>query len=71
MAEQIKLFWINLTVGILGLIVGISYLLKMLEEVYYTRDLVIGVACTLLASGWLIYVFFAKKIRSTSAESRE
>jgi uncharacterized membrane protein AbrB (regulator of aidB expression) len=55
-------FWLNLTVGILGLFVGVSYLLKMFEEIYYTRDLVIGVTCTLLATGWLIYVFFSRKV---------
>jgi len=71
MAEHVKIFWVNLAVGILGLVVGISYLLKMLGDVSSFRDLVFGAVCIILATGWLVYVFFAKKIKSRSAESRE
>jgi hypothetical protein len=67
MEKTNNFFWLNVAVGALGLFVGVSYLIKIFDEIYYTRDLVIGVACTLLASGWLIYVFFSKKMGSTSA----
>jgi len=61
MAEQVKMFWTNLAVGILGLLVGFSYLLKILGETSYVRDLIFGVICLVLATGWIVYVFLSKK----------
>jgi hypothetical protein len=61
MAEQVKIFWVNLVVGILGLGVGLSYLLKLPGDDSSARDLVFGIICLVLATGWLSYVFFSRK----------
>jgi hypothetical protein len=61
MAEKKKFFWLNLTVGILGLLVGSSYLFKLFGEVFSFRNLVMGVVCFLLATFWIIYVILSEK----------
>ena len=61
MAEQVKIFWVNLAVGVLGLFVGSSYLLK---DVSSSRDLVFGTICIILAAGWLVYVFISRNSKS-------
>ena len=57
MALQIRLFWTNLAVGILGLIVGIDYLMRWTSDDFLSREFIIGSLCTILAILWLIYVF--------------
>ncbi|MFC2085154.1 hypothetical protein ACFLS9_08860 [Bacteroidota bacterium] len=59
-----KQFWIGLAVSILGLIVGISYLLTGIGEGASSRDLIIGIVCTTLATGWLIYIFIRKSTKN-------
>ena len=66
MAEQVKIFWVNLIVGILGLGVGVSYLLKMLRDDSSVRDLIFGIICLVLATGWLVYVYVSKKVEVSS-----
>ena len=57
MAPQIRLFWTNLAVGLLGLIVGIDYLMRWTSDDFLTREFIIGSLCTVLAILWLIFVF--------------
>ena len=60
MARQIKHFWTNIAVGILGLFVGIDNLLRWINDNSYTQGLDIGALCTILAAIWIVY-FFAKR----------
>ena len=60
MATQIRLFWTNLAVGILGLIVGIDYLMRWTGDNFLSREFIIGSLCTILALLWLIYVFIIR-----------
>ena len=64
MAQQNKLFWTNLAVGILGVFVGIDNLLRWFDSASHTSNLIIGLICTICAVGWLVYVLFIKKNRS-------
>ena len=57
MAQQIRHFWTNLAVGILGLFVGIDNLLRWISNDSFTQGLVIGALCSILATIWLVYVF--------------
>ena len=57
MARQIKHFWTNIAVGILGLFVGIDNLLRWINDNSFTQGLVIGALCTILAAIWIVYVF--------------
>ena len=57
MARQIKHFWTNIAVGILGLFVGIDNLLRWINDNLFTQGLVIGALCTILAAIWIVYVF--------------
>lgn len=57
MTQQIKHFWTNIAVGILGLFVGIDNLLRWISDDSSTQGLVIGALCTILAAIWIIYVF--------------
>ena len=61
MAYSIKQFWTNLAVAILGLFVGIDNLFRWIDDNSFTRGLIIGAVCTLLATVWLIYVLITKK----------
>jgi len=60
-AQQSKIFWTNLAVGILGIFVGIDNLLRWFNDESHTHNLIIGLICTICATGWLIYVIFIKK----------
>ena len=64
MAKQIKHFWTNLAVGILGLFVGIDNLLRWFSNDSFTKELVIGALCTILATIWIVYMFFKRNIES-------
>jgi len=57
MAQQIKHFWTNLAVGILGLFVGIDNLLRWVSNGFFSKELVIGALCTILATIWIVYIF--------------
>ena len=57
MGTQVKHFLTNLAVGLLGLFVGISNLLRWMNDGSLTHELVIGTLCTILALIWLVYVF--------------
>ena len=56
MTQQIRHFWTNLAVGILGLFVGIDNLLRWISNDSFTQGLIIGTLCTILATIWLVYV---------------
>lgn len=58
-----KKFWGSLAVGLLGLCVGISYLVMAFGESSQTRNLIIGVVCAVLGSAWLIRTFLTAKTR--------
>lgn len=58
-----KKFWGSLVVGLLGLFVGISYLVMAFGEGPQTRNLIIGVVCTALGAAWLIRTFLTAKTR--------
>ena len=60
MGTQVKHFWTNLAVGVLGLFVGISNLLRWMNDGSLTQELVIGLLCTTLATAWLVYVFIKR-----------
>ncbi|MFC1730728.1 hypothetical protein ACFL6I_10385 [candidate division KSB1 bacterium] len=60
MAYSIKQFWTNLAVAILGLFVGIDNLFRWFDDNSFTRGLIIGSICTLLATVWLIFVLITK-----------
>jgi len=60
MAQQIKNFWTNLAVGILGLFVGIDNLLRWVSNDSFTQGLVIGTLCTVLATIWLVYILIKR-----------
>lgn len=64
MIKQVRLFWTNVAVGILGLFVGIDNLLRWLNNFSLTRSLVLGVLCTVLATVWLVYVFVSRNTDS-------
>lgn len=53
--------WTNIAVGVLGLFVGISNLLRGSGESANTQDFIIGIVCTILATGWLVAVLLSKK----------
>lgn len=57
MTKQIKHFWTNLAVGILGLFVGIDNLLTWFSNDSFTKELIIGALCTILAAIWIVYTF--------------
>ena len=61
MIQQKKLFITNLAVGMLGLVVGASNLLRWVENRLNTYSLILGIICTVCAIGWLIYMFWSKK----------
>ena len=42
-------------IGLLGLAVGISYMISGFRDPVVIRDIVIGTVCTLLGTGWLVY----------------
>ena len=48
--------WVGLAVGVLGLAVGISDLVRGFGVVSGARDIVVGVVCVVLAAGWLVHV---------------
>jgi hypothetical protein len=60
MKQQTKYFWTNLAIGILGLFVGADNLSRWLSDDTLTKELVIGVLCTVLAITWIIYSFYKK-----------
>ena len=66
MTEKLKSIWLNLLVGVFGLIVGLSYLIKLFDEFFNTKDLLLGIVLIILATGWLVYVFISWKARSKS-----
>jgi len=57
MRTQVKHFWTNLAVGVLGLFVGIDNLLRWMSSDSLTQGLIIGTLCTILATAWIVYVF--------------
>lgn len=61
MAQQSKIFWTNLAVGLLGIMVGIDNLLNWVYDGSNARNLIIGLICTICAIGWLISIFINKK----------
>ena len=61
------MFWTNLAVGILGLIVGIDYLIRWTGDDFLSREFIIGSICTILAISWLIYVFVKRNNKDWSA----
>jgi len=67
MADIIRNIWLNLAIGLLGLILGFSYLIKLIDEISNVKDLVLGLLLVIVASGWLVYVFTSKKTKSKSA----
>ena len=60
MGTEVNHFWTNLAVGVLGLFVGINNLLRWMSDSSLIQELVIGLLCTVLATVWLVYVFFKK-----------
>ena len=60
MAYSIKQFWTNLAVAILGYFVGIDNLFRWIDDNSFTRGLIIGAICILLATVWLICVLITK-----------
>ncbi|MFC1484007.1 hypothetical protein ACFL5M_02320 [Candidatus Neomarinimicrobiota bacterium] len=61
MSGTCQQFWTGAAVGILGLFVGISNLLRGIGAEANTRDLIIGIVCTILALGWLVVVLIGKR----------
>jgi len=61
MMQTIKRFWLNLSVGILGLIVGFVNLLRWFDNNSLTKELIIGITCLSLGSVWIIYVLVKNK----------
>lgn len=68
MTEKLKSIWLSLLVGVFGLIVGLSYLIKFFDEFFDTKDLVLGIVLIILATGWLVYVFISRRARSKTKE---
>lgn len=68
MTEKFKSIWLNLLVGVFGLIVGLSYLIKFFDEFINTKDLLLGIVLIMLATGWLVYVFISRKARSKTLQ---
>ena len=48
-------FVLPFAIGVLGLVVGISYMISGFSDPVVIRDVVIGSVCTLLGIGWLFY----------------
>lgn len=61
MAQQGRLFWTNLAVGILGMFIGIDHLFRWFNEGANIRSLIIGSICAICATGWLFFVLFVKR----------
>ena len=60
MDYSIKQFATNLAVAIIGLFVGIDNLFRWIDDNSFTRGLIVGGICTLLATVWLIYVIITR-----------
>ena len=56
--KGIKSFLTDLAIGILGLFVGIDNLLSWNGYPGTDHQIIVGLVCTILATGWLIYVLF-------------
>ena len=61
MEQSVKQLWTNFAVGILGLFVGLDNLLRWIDDNSFTRRLITGVICLVLATIWIIYVFVKMK----------
>jgi len=59
-------FWGGLAVGLLGLSVGISNLVRAFGDGPQTLSLIVGVVCTILATAWLVRIFLTKRTVSTT-----
>ena len=66
MSKSVRNFWLNLAIGLLGLIIGLSYLINVFVVISNIKDLVLGVLLVLIATGWLVYLFTSKKVESKS-----
>jgi len=62
-------FWGRLVVGLVGLFVGISYLVMAFKDGPHTRSLIIGLVCAILASAWLVRTFLSN--RTVSSPDKE
>ena len=59
-------FICGMAVGTLGLVVGASYLLSAGGNGLQTKDVVLGVSCLLLATGYLVRVLVSRTKKDTA-----
>ena len=57
MSDHRRKFWIGVAVGLLGVTVGVSNLLRGLGVGVASRHSIIGAVCVVLALGWLAYLY--------------
>jgi len=68
MEQSVKQLWTNFAVGILDLFVGLDNLLRWIDDNSFTRGLIIGIICLVLATAWIIYV--SVKMKPTNNKFR-
>jgi hypothetical protein len=64
-----KILLIRVLIGLLGLIVGISYLRMSLGDPLDTRNFIIGLICAILGFVWLVRSFITYKALGRSDNS--
>ena len=53
--------WTGVVVGVFGLAVGASNLVRGFGEVINTRHVVVGAVCTVVATAWLLFLLLSRK----------
>ena len=61
MLESRSKFWVGVAVGVLGLAVGASNLMRGLGDDVNSRHTIVGLVCVVLAAGWLVYLLVSVK----------
>jgi len=59
--HQRRKFWIGVAVGLLGVTVGVSNLVRGLGVGVTSRSSIVGAVCLVLAVGWLAYLFVSSR----------
>ena len=61
MPEPRRKFWIGVAVGILGLAVGASNLMRGFGDGGDLQNTILGAVCIVFAAGWMVYLLVSVK----------
>ena len=61
-----KTILIRLLIGLLGVVVGISYLRTSLGDTFDTRNFIIGLICAILGFVWMVRTYISYKTLGSS-----